>query len=123
MLAGHLRPLRVLKSEEMLSDPQYALIYEQDPLVVHRPTLITIREVQKKVANIYQDSYFIGKPLMLLKSEKDSIINLNGMEYFAKGIKKELLTEKKYSLMKHDLYNEIDKESVFKDITDWMKTK
>lgn len=120
-LIPHSRPIKLLKGEDMLSAPQDILILEQDPLVVHRPTLITIKEIQKKIASIYQDSYFIGKPVLLLKSENDNVANSGGLDYFAKGIKKELLTEKKYSLMKHDLYNETDKEIVFQDIMGWMK--
>lgn len=120
-LIPHSRPIKLLKGEDMLSAPQDILILEHDPLVVHRPTLITIKEIQKKIASIYQDSYFIGKPVLLLKSENDNVANSSGLDYFAKGIKKELLTEKKYSLMKHDLYNETDKEIVFQDIISWMK--
>ena len=45
----------------------------------------------------------------------------NSIGYFAKGIKKDLLSEKKYSLMKYDLYNEVERTSVFHDIMDWMK--
>lgn len=118
---SHTRPLRVLKGQEMLSDPHDILVYEQDPLVCHRPTLITIKEIQEKVTTIYQDSYFLEKPLLLLKSGRDSVINNNGIDYFARGIKKDLLTEKNYSLMKHDLYNEIDKQNVFEDIMTWIK--
>lgn len=120
-LIPHSRPIKLLKGEDMLTAPQDILILEHDPLVVHRPTLITIKEIQKKIASIYQDSYFIGKPVLLLKSENDNVANSSGLDYFAKGIKKELLTEKKYSLMKHDLYNETDKEIVFQDIISWMK--
>lgn len=120
-LIPHSRPIKLLKGEDMLSAPQDILILEHDPLVVHRPTLITIKEIQKKIASIYQDSYFIGKPVLLLKSENDNVANSSGLDYFAKGIKKELLTEKKYSLMKHDLYNETDREIVFQDIMGWMK--
>jgi len=120
-LTSHLRFVRLMKGHEMLSRPRDILIYDQDPLVVHRPTLVTFKEIQNKVANIYQDSYFLAKPLLLLKSDRDYVINSNGVDYFAKGIKKELLTEKNYSLMKHDLYNETDKETVFQDIMDWMK--
>jgi len=120
-LIPHSRPIKLLKGEDMLSAPQDILILEHDPLVVHRPTLISIKEIQKKIASIYQDSYFIGKPVLLLKSENDNVANSSGLDYFAKGIKKELLTEKKYSLMKHDLYNETDREIVFQDIMSWMK--
>lgn len=120
-LMAHARTLKTLKGEEMLSDSQDILVYEHDPLVVHRPTLVTINEIQNKVAHVYQDSYFLEKPLLLLKSENDVLINSSGIDYFAKGIKKELLSEKKYSLMKHDLYNEIDRENVYLDIMNWMK--
>lgn len=120
-LISHSRPLRVFKGEEVLSHPEDILSYDQDPLVVHRPTLNSVREVQKKMTNIYQESYFLGKPLMLMKSSSGSPISSNGIDYFAKGIKKDLLTEKKYSLMKHDLYNEREKESAFQDIMNWMK--
>lgn len=121
-LMSHLRAVRLLKGSEMLSRPKDILMFDKDPLVVHRPTLVTFKEIQNKVANIYQDSYFIGKPVLLLKSDRDNAINSNGVDYFAKGIKKELLIEKNYSLMKHDLYNETDKEIVFQDIMDWMET-
>ncbi|RPJ75251.1 MAG: alpha/beta hydrolase, partial [Alphaproteobacteria bacterium] len=120
-LMAHLRFVRLLKGSEMLSRPRDILQFDQDPLLVHRPTLVTFKEIQNKVANIYQDSYFLGKPILLLKSDRDNAINSNGIDYFAKGIKKELLTEKNYSLMKHDLYNETDREIVFQDIMDWMK--
>jgi alpha-beta hydrolase superfamily lysophospholipase len=120
-LIGHSRPHRVSIGDDILSSPEAILFYQQDPLVVHRPTLNSIREIQKRVTSIFQDSYFLDKPLMLLKSEKGSTVQGSGLDYFAKGIKKELLREKKYSLMKHDLYNESERVSVFKDIMDWMK--
>lgn len=118
---SHSRPYRLQRGEEILSYPDDILMYEQDPLVIHRPTLNSIREIQKRMSYIYQDSYFLEKPLMLLKSEKGNNLLNNGLGYFAKGIKKDLLTEKKYSLMKHDLYNERERVRVFEDISDWMK--
>lgn len=120
-MLGQSRPMRVLKGDDMLSDPAAILKYEQDPLVVHRPTLLTIKEIQNKIANIYQDSYFLSRPVLLLKSGNDNLINDSGIDYFAKGVKKELLTEKNYSHLKHDLYNESDNEIIFQDIIDWVK--
>lgn len=115
------RPGRFFTGQELLSDPLDILTYEQDPLVIHRPTLNVIKELHKKTQTIYQDSYFIDRPLLLLKSEFGNALSTEGMDYFAKGIKKELLTEKKYSLMKHDLYNERNKEIVYQDILNWIK--
>ena len=121
-LLAHLRLLYPLKGEEILSSPDAILSYEQDPLVVTGPTLNSLLEIQKKVNNIYQHSYFLENPIMLLNSENGGITQGHSIGYFAKGIKKDLLTEKKYTLMKHDLYNEIEREKVFEDIMDWMKT-
>lgn len=120
-LMAQTRPIRLMKGSDILSDPTAILAYEHDPLVIQKPTFKTIKELQNKVSNIYQDSYFVGKPLLMLKSETDDSINSSGIDYFMKGIKKDLLTEKKYSLMKHDLYNENEREIVFKDIMNWMK--
>lgn len=116
------RPVRFFTGKDLLSDSLDILTYEQDPLIIHRPTLNSVKELQKKTQNIYQDSYFIDRPLLLLKSEFGNALSSDGMDYFSRGIKKELLSEKKYSLMKHDLYNERDKEIVFKDILSWIKT-
>ncbi len=120
-ILGHSRPLRILKGESVLTGPDSILNYEQDPLVIHRPTFNSLKEIQKKVSNIYQESYFLGKPLLIMKSDYGDVVSSGGIEYFSKGIKKELLTEKIYSLMKHDLYNEREKEKVYLDIMNWMK--
>jgi acylglycerol lipase len=116
------RPTRFFMGKDLLSAPHEILSYEQDPLIIHRPTLNSVKELQKKTQLIYQDSYFIEKPLMIMKSEFGNALSIDGMDYFTRGIKKELLTEKKYSLMKHDLYNERDREIVYNDILSWIKT-
>lgn len=121
-LIGHVRPLRILKGSQQLSTAEDILAYEQDPLVIHRPTLAAISEIQKKMLNIYQDSYFLSKPLMLLKSDQSKTSSRDGIAYFSKGIKKDLLTQKNYSILGHDLYNERERETVFKDIMNWMRS-
>jgi alpha-beta hydrolase superfamily lysophospholipase len=121
-IIAQLRPLRLFKGSDILTSSGAILSYEQDPLIVHRPTLISIKEIQKKLSTIYQNSYFLDIPLMLMESQSGELVSKQGFSYFTKGIKKELLTEKKYSLMKHDLYNESDNEIVFEDIKNWMNT-
>lgn len=116
------RLARFFMGKDLLTDPLDILTYEQDPLIIHRPTLNSVKELQRKTQTIYQDSYFIERPVLMLKSEFGNALSSDGMDYFAKGIKKELLIEKKYSLMKHDLYNEREKEIVYSDILNWIKT-
>jgi len=120
-LLTHSRPLRTLKGEDVLSCPEAILSYEQDPLVVNNPTLNSLQEIHNGLITIYQHSYFQEKPIMLLNSGLGVFSQTDSIGYFAKGVKKELLTEKKYSLLKHDLYNEIERVVVFEDILSWMK--
>jgi alpha-beta hydrolase superfamily lysophospholipase len=121
-LISHVRPLYVLKPEELLCDPQEILEYKKDPLVIHRPTINSIQEIRLKMGGLHQNSYFLEIPTLLLKGEADPLIYQSGIEHFARGIKKDLLAQKNYSLMKHDLYNEMSRETVFNDISEWIKS-
>ncbi len=119
-LTSHLRPLKIFKGNDLLSNSVEIMKLELDPLVVQRPTLKSIREIQKKMSSIYLDSYYLDRPILLLKSQNDPLIYESGIEYFARGLKKNILNEKKYSNMKHDLYNEVEREVVFNDILNWI---
>jgi alpha-beta hydrolase superfamily lysophospholipase len=121
-IISHTRPLHLLKGEDLLSDSQELLEYKKDPLVVHRPTVNSVQEIQGKMSSLYQNSYFLEVPILVLKGESDPLIYQSGIEHFSKGVKKELLCQKNYSLMKHDLYNEVNKENVFNDIVEWITT-
>jgi alpha-beta hydrolase superfamily lysophospholipase len=117
----HLRIGKVFDSKLMSLKADNTISLEEDPLIHFSPTLKSISEVKKKAINIYQDAYYIDLPLMIGRSDNDSYINQNGMNYFVKGVKKELLFEKTYSNMRHDLYNEIESEMFFNDIKTWLK--
>lgn len=115
------RPLAVYLPEEVLSDPHAQALYLEDPLIVRRPTCETLKNVTVKVKSIYQDSYFLDKPILLLKSESPYLLG-HAMDSFGKALKKGLLTEKKYLNLKHDLYNEKGKLVVFNDIVQWVQS-
>lgn len=113
------RPLEIYGPDKMLSHPREQALYLNDPLILRRPTFQTFYSVGEKVKSIYQDAYFLDKPTLLLKSESPYLFK-NGMDSFSKGFKKGFLTEKKYSNLKHDLYNERDNLEVFNDIAQWI---
>lgn len=108
-------------ASELTHQPEKALYFAQDPLIIHRPTLGSIFEIKVKSKNIYQDAYFLDIPVFVGWSENDKYIYHPGMNYFLKGVKKDLLSEKRYSLMKHDLYNEIDSLTFYEDLLTWIK--
>lgn len=115
------RPIEIYLPGEVLTDPHEQALYLEDPLIVRRPTYETLKIVSLKVKGIHQDSYFLDKPTLLLKSESPYLLP-HAMESFGKGLKKGLLTEKKYLNLKHDLYNERENTLVFNDIAKWIQS-
>ena len=115
------RLVEIYSPEEMLTYPKDQAAYLEDPLIVRKPTFQTFKCINSKVMSIYQDAYFLDKPTLLLQSNSSYLFN-RGMDSFSKGFKKGLLVEKKYSNLKHDLYNEKDNLEVFNDIAEWIQS-
>ncbi len=116
------RTHKFFSGQGMTCDFHEIILYEQDSLIIHRATWSALAHLKKKSDNIYRDAYFLNVPILILKSGNDSYLQERGIDFFISGIKKELLTEKYYSNLKHDLYNEIDKTSVFNDLQKWINT-
>lgn len=110
----------IFESTNLTTDKVKAIDLEQDPLMHFNPTLNSIAEVKKRTQSIYQDSYYIDIPVMIVSCDQDQYIFTKGMKYFVKGVRKELIFEKKYSNMKHDLYNELDSDIFFNDVKMWI---
>lgn len=119
---SRVRFLKIFEGHEITSDNHEATLFEKDSLIVHRPTRASLLAVKEKSANVYRDAYFLDWPILVLQSGNDKYLLSQGMEYFLKGIKKNLLTEKHYSNLKRDLYNEKYKELVFNDLLEWINT-
>ena len=116
---AHVRPLEIFMAKEVLTHAKEQTAYMEDPLINRKPTYQTLKSLSEKVRHVYQDAYFLDKPTLLLKSG-GQYLHDNGIESFSKGFKKELLVEKKYSNLKHDLYNEKENLLVFNDISEWV---
>jgi alpha-beta hydrolase superfamily lysophospholipase len=116
-----MRPLEIYLPNEMLTFGREQILYSKDPLIVRKPTFQTFKSINSKAQSIYQDAYFLDKPTLLLESTSPYLTH-RGMESFSKGFKKDLLVEKKYSNLKHDLYNERDNSNVFNDIAEWVQS-
>ena len=120
--ASRIRLQKVFEGHEMTSDNDEAIFFEKDSLVVHRPTWSALDAIREKTTSVYRDAYFLDWPILVLQSGNDKYLLEKGMEFFLMGVKKNLLTEKHYSNLKHDLYNEKDKVMVFNDLLEWINT-
>ncbi len=117
----HLRLIKIYSPEEILTATNDRVELMEDPLVVHRPTYASLKIITERVKSIYQNAYFLDIPTLVLESSSPYVYS-NGMDSFSKGLKKSFLTQKKYLNLRHDLYNESENQSVFKDIVEWMRT-
>ncbi len=113
------RPMKIFDPQEMLSSISEQVKYLNDPLIVRSPTFQSLDLINKRVKSIFLESYFLDKPTLILTSRCHHLI-AGGMEAFSKGFKKGILSKKSYSNFKHDLYNEKESETVFKDISEWI---
>jgi len=117
----HLRIAGVYEPSNLLSQKGDQMSLMEDPLIIQKPTFGALKAVKEKVKGIYQDAYFLDKPILILQSYSPYVLH-RGMESFAKGLKKNLLTQKNYANSKHDLYNDNDNDLVFADIAKWVHT-
>lgn len=119
---SRIRFQKVYEGHEMTNDNDEVIFFEKDSLIVHRPTWAALDAIRERSTNVYRDAYFLDWPILVLQSGNDKYLIEKGMEFFLMGIKKNLLTEKHYSNLKHDLYNEKDKVMVFNDLLEWINT-
>lgn len=120
--SSRLRLQKIFLGNEITSDYNEAILFEQDALILHRPTFGVLESIKEQSLGVYREAYFLDWPILVMQSGDDKFLMTKGMEFFLMGVKKNLLTEKNYSKLKHDLYNEKDKEQVFNDIIEWIGT-
>lgn len=124
LLASHFVPqLPVpsgLKAEHLSHDQKVVDDYLSDPLC---GTLISVRLASEMLANqemlpILSKDFRL--PCLLMHAEDDKICDPEGTKEFYRNCASQDKTLKTYPGFYHELFNEVDKERVFKDIKDWL---
>jgi hypothetical protein len=118
--SNKIKALKYYGPLDFTNDREAAFNMESDPLMHFKPSYETLKEIKKRTQRVFQDSYFIERPILLAYGLMDPYLHQAGINFFMKGIKKELLLEKTYFHMKHDLYNEKDSEEFYLDIKNWI---
>lgn len=66
-------------------------------------------------------AYYIKTPSLFLLAEDDRVVETDTAELFTHGIDKKYVRVIKYSQARHDLLNDLNRETVFNDIKDWIQ--
>lgn len=94
--------------------------FDTDPLISKFMTLNLIGEIVAAGDHVRKLSYFLDLPIIFLLAGQDELVSAETTELFAKGIDQRLVTLQKYPDMRHELFNEVENELVFKDVKAWI---
>lgn len=110
----------VYKGADLTRDPERANDFDTDSLI---PKFISVRmakEVVEASNRIIGLSYYLRIPSLFLIAGTDKIVDPTSTLLFAHGIDKQLSKVIQYPQHHHELWNEIDREEIFKTMKTWV---
>jgi len=119
-VAPHAHVLR-LKNEDFSRDPKVVAFMNQDPLIAHetQPTQ-TVAEMVRADERLKREFPQFTLPLLILHGTLDKATKPSGSQMFYDTASSTDKTLKLYEGHYHDLLNDVDKEIVMADITQWI---
>jgi alpha-beta hydrolase superfamily lysophospholipase len=113
----------IYNGSDLTRDKEKANDFDTDPLI---PKFITVRmakEIFDACEKIRGLSYYLRIPSLFLVSGADKVVDPVSTVLFAHGIDKQLVEVIQYPQHHHDLWNEIDREEIFKTMKKWIDRK
>jgi alpha-beta hydrolase superfamily lysophospholipase len=112
--------IRLPITSSLSNDPEVVKAYKNDPLVIKT---ITPQLAMEMINPIFDIKNFIGKfrlPLLIQGGSKDLIVT--GLPVLKSALKMEDQTVIVYKGLKHEVYNEVekDREQVLNDLANWL---
>ena len=109
-----------IRTEYLSHDTQAVETYAHDPLVHHvgTPRLATEAEAIRQM--LYTRASEWKLPLLMLHGGDDHICLPAGAQAFQAKTPQNLTALRQYDGLYHEIHNEIGKESVFRDIENWL---
>jgi len=121
---GHVAPhahILHLKNEIFSRDPKAVQVMEHDPLIAHetQPTK-TLAEMVRADERLKKQFLSMTLPVLILHGTADQATKPSGSQHFFETVGSQDKTLKLYDGAFHDLLNDLDKEIVMTDITNWI---
>ncbi len=122
-VAPHAHILR-LKNKDFTRDPKALQVMNEDPLIAHeiQPTR-TLAELVRADERLKKEFPNITLPLLILHGTADKATKFSGSQLFHDSAGSKDKTLKLYDGHFHDLLNDIGKELVVADITNWIDAR
>jgi alpha-beta hydrolase superfamily lysophospholipase len=113
----------IYSGKDLTRDPERANDFDTDTLI---PKYISVRMAKEVIAasdRIIGLSYYLRIPSLFLVAGTDKIVDPASTLLFAHGIDKELTEIIQYPEHYHELWNEIDRESIFQTMKRWLENR
>jgi acylglycerol lipase len=119
-IAPHLHVLS-LKPEDFSRDPGFVEAMRKDPLVNHMPgPTHTLAALARADAKLRKSFPALSLPVLILHGLADKAAKPHGSQIFFDTVGSKDKTLKLYEGAFHDLLNDVDKERVMGDVTEWL---
>jgi acylglycerol lipase len=124
---GHVAPhahVLDLKDEDFSRDPAFVLRMKSDPLIPHfgYPSQ-TAAELVRADERLKKEFSRITLPVLILHGTADRATRPHGSQRFYDSTSSVDKTLKLYEGHFHDLLNDVDRETVMADVTEWILTR
>lgn len=102
-------------------DPEVVRDYLEDPLVFRRMTASLAAELLDAVPRAAARAAAVSVPLLLLHGEDDPLCPAEGSRAFFEGVAIPGSDLRIYPGLRHEIFNEPERERVYQDILDWVE--
>ena len=109
-------------SNDVLStDPEQVRLFERDPLVVKGMWCIgTAVAMLKAGRSIRKRAHQLTLPMLVMHGGADELTPPSGATYLQEHVQSDDITVKIYPGLRHELVNEIGRDEIIREITDWL---
>ncbi len=112
-----------IEADAVSRDPEVVADYLADPLVHHgKITARKMRELLRAMNTAQAQAARITLPMLIMHGDADRLTAPAGSRFLHHAISSEFNTLKIYPWLFHELFHEPEKEQVFEDLYNWIKT-
>lgn len=120
-LSGKIHLPILHNGKSLTRDPERANDFDSDALIPRFMTVRMAKEIIEASHKIRGLSYYLKVPSLFLVAGEDKVVDSESTTLFAHGIEKRLTQTIQYPAHYHELWNEIDRLSIFETMKKWIE--
>ena len=101
-------------------DPAVVQAYVSDPLVIRKITARLAHEIIRSMGETLILAERVRLPILILHGEADQVVAASGSRKFYEAVPGTAKALHTYPGFYHEIFNEVGKETVFKDMESWL---